>query len=357
LIGLKMLKRPPRQFSTRRTIDADRGHRVASLRPKDSGFTLLEILLALGLSVVLLVAVAAAIDLFRRFTTAGQDDLAEARLVRAVLRKIETDIRSTVPPQPAPSTATTSSGSSSGSSGSSSGGSSGSSSSSSQGNSSSSSSNSSSSSSSSSSSTQPTQSVYANPLDTIFSGSVFGLYGDARMLVINTLRPHRPAIVMQQQVATQPALAGIHGDFKTVAYFLWSDGAGNSAVISSSQPGDSPTAAHSGLARLEGDRMAISYAMEKSSSLGMATSIVAPEVATLSFRYFDGYSWYPSWDGATLQALPQAVEIVIGVRVSNTGSPQQNAAGPTLAQIRTYRHVVPLYAAAAPASTSTSSSP
>ncbi len=48
------------------------------IRHRTKGFTLLEILLALGLSVVLLLAVAAAIDLYRRMTVAGHDEVSEA---------------------------------------------------------------------------------------------------------------------------------------------------------------------------------------------------------------------------------------------------------------------------------------
>src|ERR1700722_15242958 len=159
-------------------------------------FTLLEILLALAVSVVLLVAIATAIDLYRRMTIAGQDQIGEARLVRAVLHKIEADIRSVVPPQsqvtsPYDSGSSNSSGSSS--SGSSSGSSKGttsvtsSSTSSSSGSGSSSSSSSGSSSSSSTGSTSTSQqSAMMDPLQSVYAQTVFGLYGDQKTLVLNT---------------------------------------------------------------------------------------------------------------------------------------------------------------------------
>ncbi len=177
-------------------------------RHRRDGFTLLEILLALAVSVVLLVAIATAIDLYRRMTIAGQDQIGEARLVRAVLHKIEADIRSVVPPQsqvtsPYDSGSSSTSGSSSGSSSSSSSSKgttsvSASSTSSSSGSSSSSSSSSSTSSSSTGSTSTSQQSAMMDPLQNVYAQTVFGLYGDPKTLVLNTLSAHnqvrRPAI-------------------------------------------------------------------------------------------------------------------------------------------------------------------
>lgn len=41
---------------------------------------------------------------------------------------------------------------------------------------------------------------------------------------------------------------------------------------------------------------------------------IAPEVAGLEFRYFDGVEWLPSWDSDAQGGLPAAVEIVLAVR-------------------------------------------
>jgi hypothetical protein len=88
----------------------------------------------------------------------------------------------------------------------------------------------------------------------------------------------------------------------------------------------------------------------------------------ISFRYFDGTQWLPTWDASYLQALPQAVEITIAVRASdattsgaalNSTPPIPTAPIPTApssvalsstanAQFRQYRHVVAISTAAAP---------
>ena len=60
------------------------------------GFTLFEVVVALALSVLLLAGVYAAMDLYWRFSTTGQEEVERAQIARAVLRRIETDLRSVV---------------------------------------------------------------------------------------------------------------------------------------------------------------------------------------------------------------------------------------------------------------------
>ena len=331
------------------------GTRKLATDRRPSGFTLLEVLLALGLSVVLLAAIAAAIDLYRRMTFSGQEEVSEARLVRAVLQKIERDIRSIVPPQakittPADTPSTSSSSTSGTSSASSNSGST-----SSMTGSSASTSQTSSSSSSSSSSTS-TQSTATDPLQNVNSQTVFGLYGDQRSLVLNTLCTHPLAPTLSDPAAAQP-LSAIHGDLKTVAYFIV--GIAGSVVPMAQASGQStPGAMTSGLARLEGDHLAIGYAMQQSAMLASTARVIAPEVTMISFRYFDGTQWLMSWDAAFMQALPQAVEITIAVRASDataSGAALNSTAlnstatsSAAAAQLRQYRHVVAISTAAAP---------
>ncbi|HEV8069260.1 MAG TPA: hypothetical protein VGP76_16085 [Planctomycetaceae bacterium] len=314
-------------------------HRTARHTPRVArarrAFTLLEVLLAVGLSLLLVLAIAMAIDLYRRMTTAAQDDLSEMRLVRAVFNKFEVDIRSVVPPQPIAS-ATAATGSPGSTPGSNSGGSG-----------------------ASSSSSQSTgSSGGGDPLQYVYSRSVFGLYGDGDSLVLDTLTPHRLPLSAQQQTGAQAAssqssdsssnLAGVHGDMKVVGYFVL--GEGTSPILPTSAGSGQLTpegkVMSSGLARLEGERTAIGYAMETSSTSSLSARIIAPEVQSIAFRYFDGSNWVASWSGATAQALPQAVEIVITVGSSDPYNARTQAARDQAA--RTYRHVVAITTAAAP---------
>ena len=84
--------------------------------------------------------------------------------------------------------------------------------------------------------------------------------------------------------------------------------------------------------------------------------IIAPEVRSVQFRYFDGTAWQDTWDGSTvangaLRGPPLAVEIILEV-----GPPSEEAfldpetARPTW---KRYRHVVSLLTATMPAPTTT----
>ena len=71
-------------------------HRSAASRMSRRGFTLLELTLALGLTVVLLTAVYRAMELHWQFSIAGQVEVERSQIARALLTKIAADIRSTV---------------------------------------------------------------------------------------------------------------------------------------------------------------------------------------------------------------------------------------------------------------------
>ena len=59
-----------------------------------SAFTLLELMLALGLTIALLTVVYSAMELHWRFSTLGQVEVERAQIARAVLTRMSADIRS-----------------------------------------------------------------------------------------------------------------------------------------------------------------------------------------------------------------------------------------------------------------------
>ena len=67
-----------------------------SSNPTRPGFTLLEVLIALGLTVVLLSGVYGAIEMYWRYETAGRAEIAQAQLLRGLTRQITTDFNSLV---------------------------------------------------------------------------------------------------------------------------------------------------------------------------------------------------------------------------------------------------------------------
>ena len=73
--------------------------------PRRSGFTLLEVMLALGLAVVVLGLVGMGIHVQLAVAAKSRDQVEEAQLARVLLQRIADDLRNAVPFQPPPSSA------------------------------------------------------------------------------------------------------------------------------------------------------------------------------------------------------------------------------------------------------------
>lgn len=260
-------------------------------------FTLLEVLLALGLSLLLLGALNLALDLYRQYTTVGRNDIEQAQLARAILQKMSADIRCAVAPSEDEGGSSSSSSSSSSSAGGSSSGTGG-----------------------QSGGTSGTESETAafqivDP-SAAYSKEVIGVVGDLQTVVLTICRPTRtPNVAPTAELTTAPPLS----DMKSVSYFLATDGgeglSGTVAELYASLGGGSAGInGVRGLARLEGDRLAIAKADETSQldTLAERTKLIASEVQSLQFRYSDGYEWFETWDG-TISGLPRAIEVTIGI--------------------------------------------
>ena len=83
----------------------------------------------------------------------------------------------------------------------------------------------------------------------------------------------------------------------------------------------------------------MNYALQQSAMLSASARILAPEVASVAFRYFDGTTWNSTWDSAYVQKLPLAVEVTIGVRMTNEAGTAGRLAS---AGDHVYRHVIPI---------------
>jgi hypothetical protein len=121
---------------------------------------------------------------------------------------------------------------------------------------------------------------------------------------------------MREQKATALALAGNQqtrvSDLASVVYFLSGSGTGSLQGASSAP----------GLARLEGDRLALGMADQQSNASAMAsqTEILAPEVIALRFLYYDGFQWRSDWDSQVFGGLPKAIDVEVGLRPVASGS-------------------------------------
>ena len=311
-------------------------------RRRRRAFTLLETMLALALAGILLAGVYAAIDQSWKMTASGREEMERAQLARALIHKIELDIRSItfIPPPPVndSATATTSTGSTSststtsgssgsgsgsggstgGGSGSGSGAGSGRSSGSGAGSGSGSSGRSSSGGGSGSNATSQASASGKSALgdagattgtsdsttstDTESTGpnsKSIGLRGTSIQLEISVSRPRRDLLPGTAVNAT----AGPTSDLREVTYSFV---ASTAAPI----PGMMPT---SGLVRTEGDRMAVEALESTGGAANQISNVqyLCPEVIGLNFRYFDGQVWSESWDSDATGRIPRAVELMV----------------------------------------------
>lgn len=307
-----------------------------------AGFTLLEVIVAIALAVLLLAAVYSGLSLYWKYTTAGKDEVERLQLARALLRRIELDLRSVVYHDAAATGVSTGgsgsgsgSGTGSGSSASgsgtaSSGGSSSSSSSSSSSNrvtatkasasatstsSSAASASSASSATGGSSTSDPATSTTATTPDAAMSSTASGLYGDANTLMMHICKPTRAEMYQ----------AGSRiSDLQAVAYFVAGQGGG---TLAGSVNGG-------GLARMAGDRLLMQMSGQQSTaSLLAQAELLAPEVRSLSFSYYDGTTWTTTWDSAAQSGLPKAVEVILELEpmksTSGSSRSRQAASGST----------------------------
>jgi len=276
------------------------------------GFTLVEILLSLGLLMLVLAAAYSALNLFRLVTTSGRADAERSQLARAIERRMTADVRSILyreeEPEPAPTEPTSTEGQVQTSTGGAADD-------------------------PQTISTGSASSVLAeeeevvpitDPAEAYATQSV-GVFGDATTLVMHISRPPRPTLVATE--VPDPLFAAptppTSSDLRSVSYFLavaGSDGLAGAVgnVASGGSASFSVTSGLQGLARLDGDRLALQQAHEAGEVDVMAQSaeLIAPEVTELTFRYFDGATWLETWDSASMKAVPRAIEVTLRIDVT-----------------------------------------
>ena len=301
-------------------------------RGQRAGFTLMELLLALGLAAVVAGMMGSLIQIYLINQEKGQDSVRQAQLARAILNMISEDVRTVVRPQTFDASGleqllASDTGSGGGSGGAQAGGAQaggaqagaspaagGSSSPSTQGSAGAASSSGASASAAGGGTTEA--SAVATPMPP-------GIYGTSTSIEIDVSRLPRPDEYFPQlSDPTTGALGDVPSDIKTVGYYVQtpqSDGVldplatltQNQTVIGS----DVVAPANGGLVRRSIDRAVTQYAydMGNSSQLLKTGQLVAPEVLALEFQYFDGTSWMTEWDGSK-QGLPHVVKITIAMQ-------------------------------------------
>lgn len=242
------------------------------------GFSLLEVVLSLTLSVILLGAIGAAIDQSWRLSSQGQVELQRQQVARALLRIMERDVRSVmfVPPSDFAEEEEEASSSSTGTADA------GTLSTTTAGSSSTTSATSGGSTAAGTTATQPVVLLTSR-----------GIRGDQFSIEIDGARPQRE---LAFATPVNEAIPSSHtSDLRTVTYrFVAANSSGSG-----------------GFSRQEGDRYAIASAetQGKEATANFSPAALAPEIAAMEFRYFDGVTWLTSWDSVALGRLPRAVEV------------------------------------------------
>ena len=188
--------------------------------------------------------------------------------------------------------------------------------------------------------------------------AVVGLYGSEYELQFDISRLPR---IDEYAGGSPTSMVQIPSDIKTVTYYVRSESAagggpamGGAAPAGSMEP--STTGQGRGLVRMEMDR-AVSAFDESSgtSSIGKENArLLAEEVTSITFRYWNGTEWATDWNSDDSGGLPLAIEIVMTMADPNAvlpASSQASSFGAPAAETSTdtsYRIVVNLPTASLP---------
>jgi type II secretory pathway component PulJ len=149
--------------------------------------------------------------------------------------------------------------------------------------------------------------------------SVVGLIGTTTELRIDVSRLPR-VDEYQGIVASGSELTAVDipSDVKSVTYFILDEEASSAAEavgVLSGAIKPSATGVGRGLMRSEMSRAVVAYA-ESNGDIQSAydnARMLADEVVGIQFQYYDGTAWVAEWDSTTMGGLPKAVEIILTI--------------------------------------------
>jgi len=308
---------------------------VNDVRRATRGFTLLEMLLTLALCVVLMMLVSSAMTFYLREMGSAETQFRQSQVASAVLQMIEDDLRMSLTTRPidtAPLAEILSAAADPlaqlGLSGASSG---------------------------SEEDASPEDPVSeeegdefgedpldGSTLDISLGGMVLqspGLIGSSTQLQIDVSRLPR-----LEQTMIDPALAISNGrlldrpsDIKTISYFVEEPGMGGSVdaveELAAASGMKTSTTSSGGLVRRELDRAISTHAASTGgvARLAGAGELISPEVAAISFEYFDGINWLMFYNTDETGFLPPAIRVTLQLKPEDELGTES---------VRTFTHVI-----------------
>ncbi|MEZ6059058.1 MAG: prepilin-type N-terminal cleavage/methylation domain-containing protein [Planctomycetaceae bacterium] len=257
------------------------------------GFTLVEVLLAIGLTTLLMAAVYAAMNSYWTLAVESHDEIERFQIARAVLKQVSRDIGSVTFTEQETVT-------------------------------------------SDDDDSDDTSMTSSNDTATYTDGIV----GTASDLVLYISRPDRGLnyVAPQQQASGSDRSS----DMVIVRYLLADAQMGGLSAAIAGREKSGQFSGPAGLARVYGDLYGLSDALQKSNlDLQLqASTLIAPEVMELKFQYFDGVEWQTEWDSTELNTIPLAIEIVLTLATLDEDG--QVDSGPKALPPTQHRLVVPI---------------
>jgi type II secretory pathway pseudopilin PulG len=324
---------------------------VLSVGTRRAAYTMLELMIAVGLTSLLMIALFAALQQYFSLQLDSNEEITRQQIARALLRQMTRDIQSVVfvkklANDEKSGTSTSVSGGGSSSSGFSSGGSSSSGSSSGAGTSGGTGSSSTTSGSSSSISGALDGNSYGQSSidpETVMTTYTNGLVGTASDLQLFVSRPEKSLAYVASQDLTSTSQRT--SDLMIIRYLMAQSGGGLASAIAQKETVGTESGPV-GIAKLEGDLFGLSTAVETSEESPQlaASKLLAKEVSGLQFRYYDGLGWQESWDSNALNELPKAIEITLTLRNQEDAGEafSDDVADPYALPETTHRMVVPI---------------
>lgn len=168
-----------------------------------------------------------------------------------------------------------------------------------------------------------------------------GIYGTQDTIQIDVSRIPRPDQYFQQNVSSLSGnIVDIPSDLKSVTYLVQGvtqNGVQDPFLQSNAMNEIASATGSSGLVRREIDRNLLAWANSNGQieQLNRTGELLGPEVVSLGFSYFDGTEWLTSWD-SSVSGLPVLVRIRIALRpgtVTANGEQYQIAPGTPMSMI------------------------
>ncbi len=158
-----------------------------------------------------------------------------------------------------------------------------------------------------------------------------GIFGTETAIEIDVSRPPRPdEYIAEMKNPLESKMTDIPSDTKTVSYYIQAPQLNGIQDPLSSAAGVG-VMANGGLVRRSLDRAITRWAYEQGQTDQVSTTgqLLAPEIVALSFSYFDGIEWTTTWDSSA-QGLPWAIQITIAMQHSKQAREMPIAPGTSL---------------------------